>query len=94
MNLKKTYVERGVTIGANATIVCGVHLGAYSFIGAGAVVTKDVKPHALVLGNPARQVGWVSHAGERLDDRLICPREGRRYGVNDENELIEIACIS
>ncbi|ABX78261.1 oxidoreductase [Coxiella burnetii] len=91
---KKTYVERGVTIGANATIVCGVHLGAYSLIGAGAVVTKDVKPHALVLGNPARQVGWVSHAGERLDDRLICPREGRRYGVNDENELIEIACIS
>jgi UDP-2-acetamido-3-amino-2,3-dideoxy-glucuronate N-acetyltransferase len=76
-----TYVEKGVTIGANATIVCGVRLGAYSFIGAGATVTKDVLPHALMVGVPARQIGWVSHAGERLSDNLICPREGLKYQV-------------
>lgn len=78
---RHTYVEKGVTIGANATIVCGVRLGAYSFVGAGAVVTKDVPPHALVVGNPARQVGWMSHAGERLDKNLTCPRDGNRYQI-------------
>lgn len=83
----KTIVEDGVTIGANATIVCGCTLGAYSFIAAGAVVTKDVKPHALVVGVPAKQIGWVSHSGERLGDDLICSREGRRYKVvNDKLE--------
>lgn len=85
-----TYVERGVTIGANATIVCGVRLGAYCSIGAGAVVTKDVKPHALMVGNPARQIGWVSHSGERLNDDLICPKEKRSYRVTSSNELKEI----
>lgn len=85
----KTYVEKGVTIGANATIVCGVRLGSYSFIGAGAVVTKDVTPHALVVGVPARRIGWVSHAGEILTKDLICPREGRKYTVID-NQLVEI----
>ncbi|MEN8237073.1 MAG: Gfo/Idh/MocA family oxidoreductase [Pseudomonadota bacterium] len=84
-----THVEKGVTIGANATILCGVRLGAYSMIGAGAVVTKDVKPQALVVGNPARQVGWVSHAGEKLGDDLVCPREGRRYVVDGNNSLRE-----
>jgi len=78
-----THVERGVTIGANATIVCGNRLGAYSLIGAGAVVTKDVKPHAVMVGNPAKQIGWVSHSGEKLGDDLICPREGRHYHVVD-----------
>ena len=78
---RSTYVEEGVTIGANATIICGVRLGAYSFIGAGAIVTKDVIPHALVVGTPARQIGWVSHSGERLDENFVCPREGRRYNV-------------
>jgi acetyltransferase-like isoleucine patch superfamily enzyme len=86
---RKTHVERGVTIGANATIVCGNHLGAYSLIGAGAVITKNVKPHAVMVGNPAKQIGWVSHAGEKLGDDLVCPREGRKYQVIDEN-LVEI----
>ncbi len=87
---RPTHVERGVTIGANATIICGNQLGAYSLIGAGAVVTKDVKPHALMAGNPAKQIGWVSHAGEKLaNDHLVCPREGRQYQVID-GYLIEI----
>ncbi|MBT6274917.1 MAG: N-acetyltransferase [Chromatiales bacterium] len=79
----RTLVARGVTIGANATIVCGITLGAFSFIGAGAVVTKDVAPHAVMLGNPARQLGWASHDGERLGDDLVCPRSGRRYELRD-----------
>ncbi|MFW0778057.1 MAG: Gfo/Idh/MocA family oxidoreductase [Rickettsiales bacterium] len=85
-----TNVGRGATIGANATIVCGNDIGAYSLIGAGAVVTKEVLPHALVVGNPAKQIGWVSHAGERLGDDLVCPREGRRYQVTSSGTLEEI----
>lgn len=76
---KQTLVKRGATIGANATIVCGVTLGEYCFVAAGAVVTKDVPTHALVMGTPARQTGWMSHEGEKLGDDLICPRSGRRY---------------
>ena len=76
---RSTHVEKGVTIGANATIMCGVRLGAYSFVGAGAVVTKDVKPHAIMVGNPAKQVGWISHAGKRLGEDLLCSLEGRQY---------------
>ena len=79
----RTVVRWGATIGANATIVCGVEIGAFSLIGAGAVVTTDVAPHRLVVGVPARAVGWVSHAGEVLDDDLVCPRTGRRYQVID-----------
>jgi len=85
-----TYVERGVTIGANATIVCGNRLGAYSLIGAGAVITKDVKPHAVMAGNPAKQIGWVSHAAEKLTDELICPREKRQYKISIDGYLMEI----
>ena len=85
-----THVEKGVTIGANATIVCGNKLGAYSFVGAGAVITKPVKPHALMVGNPAKQIGWVSHAGEKLDKSLICPREGRQYFIDEDGELKEV----
>lgn len=82
--LAETRVERGATIGANATIVCGTTIGAYAFVGAGAVVAGDTPPHALMVGVPAKQIGWVGHAGERLTrdgatDELICPRTGRRY---------------
>ncbi len=85
-----TVVEDGVTIGANATIVCGVTLGTYSFIGAGAVVTRDVAPFALVAGVPAKPMGWVGHAGERLDSNLVCPRSGRRYREAQPGVLEEI----
>ncbi|MBM3584985.1 MAG: N-acetyltransferase [Alphaproteobacteria bacterium] len=74
-----TLVKRGATIGANATIVCGVTIGRYAMVGAGAVVTRDVRDHALVLGNPARQRGWVSRTGEVLRGNLVCPRTGERY---------------
>ncbi|RDD63564.1 Gfo/Idh/MocA family oxidoreductase [Ferruginivarius sediminum] len=87
----ETRVKRGATIGANATIVCGNTIGAYSLIAAGAVVTSDVPAHALMAGVPARRIGWVSHAGERLGPDLICPREGRRYREIDDNTLEEIA---
>jgi len=82
---KATVVRKGATIGANATIVCGTELGEYCFIGAGAVVTKDVKPYALMVGNPARQTGWMSRQGERLDlplegtAEVVCPRSQLRY---------------
>ena len=76
---RSTVVRRGATIGANATIVCGNEIGAYAFIGAGAVVNRPVPAHALVVGAPARQIGWMSHDGERLGSDLTCPRSGRRY---------------
>lgn len=84
-----TLVRKGVSIGANATIVCGNTIGQYAMIGAGAVVTKDVPDHALVVGNPARRIGWVSRTGDRLDDSLICPRTGEAYRVS-ENGLVRI----
>ena len=82
---QRTLVKRGGTIGANATIVCGVTVGSHAFVGAGAVVTRDVAPFALVVGTPARQVGWVGRRGVRLVDRsdgvLECPESGERYRV-------------
>lgn len=81
---RPTVVRRGATIGANATIVCGNELGAYCLIAAGAVVTKPVPAFALMAGVPARRVGWVSRAGEILDETLVCPRTGERYGVKGE----------
>jgi UDP-2-acetamido-3-amino-2,3-dideoxy-glucuronate N-acetyltransferase len=80
---KKTRVKKGATIGANATIVCGVNLGEYCFIGAGAVITKDVKPFALMVGVPARQKGWVSRSGAILGDDLVCPETGEKYILAD-----------
>jgi len=79
----KTMVRQGVTIGANATIVCGHELGEYCFIAAGAVVTKNVKPHAIMAGVPAKQIGWVAHSGEILRDDMVCPRTGDKYNVVD-----------
>jgi UDP-2-acetamido-3-amino-2,3-dideoxy-glucuronate N-acetyltransferase len=79
----KTHVGKGATIGANATIVCGHNIGKYAFIGAGAVVTKEVPDYALVVGNPARQTGWVSEYGHRLhfnDDGIaVCPESDQKY---------------
>lgn len=83
----ETRVRKGSTIGANATIVCGHELGEYCFIAAGAVVTKNVVPHAVMAGVPAKRIGWASHAGEMLkpdaDGRLICPRSGDEYEERD-----------
>lgn len=76
---ERTRVGRGSTIGANATIVCGNTIADYAMIGAGAVVTKDVTAFALMAGNPARRIGWISAAGEILKADLICPRTGERY---------------
>jgi UDP-2-acetamido-3-amino-2,3-dideoxy-glucuronate N-acetyltransferase len=82
-----TIVEKGASIGANATIVCGNKIGAYSFIGAGAVVTKEVKPYSLVIGNPARQTGWMSEYGQKLlfnnTGEASCPESGQRYRLED-----------
>ena len=82
-----TPVGRGATIGANATIVCGNRVGAWSMIGAGAVVTSDVPDHALMVGVPARRVGWVSHDGEILSDDLTCPRSGQVYRETESGTL-------
>jgi UDP-2-acetamido-3-amino-2,3-dideoxy-glucuronate N-acetyltransferase len=76
-----TFVDRGATIGANATIVCGNRIGDYAMVGAGAVVTADVVPHSLVAGNPARHIAWVSKSGEVLGPELICPRTREKYAM-------------
>lgn len=86
---QRTLVRRGTSIGANATIVCGVELGAYAFVGAGAVVTANVKPYALVVGVPARQVGWVCQCGERLD-----ARDGKRHAADGSGRLECAVCGS
>jgi UDP-2-acetamido-3-amino-2,3-dideoxy-glucuronate N-acetyltransferase len=84
---RPTVVKKGASIGANATVVCGVTLGAYCFVGAGSVVTKDVPPYALVYGSPARQRGWLCECGVKLPDGLVCPECGKTYRKKD-NELI------
>lgn len=88
---RPTLVRRGATIGANATIVCGSTLGEYSFIAAGAVVTRDVPAHAMMAGVPARRIGWMSRAGVRLPPDLVCPQDGSRYRDNGQGglEIIE-----
>ena len=84
---RPTLVRRGATIGANATVVCGNEIGPYAFIAAGAVVTKPVLAHALMVGVPARRVGWMSEAGEQLGPDLVCPRDGSRYEVTQSGLL-------
>ena len=83
----KTHVGKGATIGANATIVCGHDIGEYAFIGAGAVVTKTVPAYALLVGNPARQMGWMSEYGHRLDfdedGVAVCPESKERYRLKE-----------
>jgi UDP-2-acetamido-3-amino-2,3-dideoxy-glucuronate N-acetyltransferase len=90
---KKTLVKKGASIGANATIVCGNDIGKYAMIGAGAVVTKDVPDFALLVGNPARQLGWVSIYGHRLqfDDSngATCPESGQRYELKNN----QVTCL-
>lgn len=83
----QTWVETGATLGANCTVVCGTRIGKWSFVAAGAVVTKDVPPFALMAGVPAKRIGWVSKAGHRLtftDGQAVCPRTGERYRLSHE----------
>jgi UDP-2-acetamido-3-amino-2,3-dideoxy-glucuronate N-acetyltransferase len=90
----RTHVGKGATIGANATIVCGHNIGAYAFVGAGAVITKDVQPYALWVGNPAKQIGWMSEFGMRLnfgDDNIaLCSESGDKYTLQG-NAVSKIA---
>jgi len=86
-----TIVRRGATVGANATVVCGVELGQFCMVGAGAVVTRSVRPHSLVFGNPARHSGWVSASGERLGADLVCPRTGEKYALDEQGDLISVS---
>lgn len=88
---RKTIVGKGATIGANSTIVCGHNIGEYAFIGAGAVITKDVPPYALYVGNPATQLGWISKYGHRLEfdtnGFAICPESGEKYRLVENNRV-------
>lgn len=91
---EKTTVKKGASIGANATVICGNDIGEYALIGAGAVITKDVPPYALVVGNPAKQIGWVSEYGHRLDfndtDIATCKESGEKYQLL-ENRVVKIS---
>lgn len=86
---RNTLVKKGATLGANCTIVCGITIGEYAFIGAGSVVNKDVKPYALMIGVPAKQIGWMSEYGEKLDlpltgeEMATCPHTGIVYMLKD-----------
>ncbi|MDF2446252.1 MAG: serine acetyltransferase [Moraxellaceae bacterium] len=92
---RDTLVKRGATLGANSTIVCGVTVGEYAFVGAGAVVNRDVKPFALMAGVPARQIGWMSRFGERLplplkgEAEAVCPHTGDRYVLRGDTLTCE-----
>ena len=90
---EKTVVKKGASIGANATIVCGNNIGEFAFIGAGSVVTKEVKPYALIVGNPGKQIGWMSEYGHRLefDEKGIatCPEGNEKYKL-ENNQVIKL----
>jgi len=87
-----TIIRRGASVGANATIVCGNEIGEYALIGAGAVITKPVAPYALVVGNPARRIGWVSRYGHRLhfdkEGIAVCPEINERYRLSNGNVIL------
>jgi len=91
---RDTFVKKGATLGANCTIVCGTTVGAYAFVGAGAVVNKDVPPYALMVGVPARQIGWMSEYGEKLDlpvignAQAICEHTGQKYQLKDSQVTV------
>jgi UDP-2-acetamido-3-amino-2,3-dideoxy-glucuronate N-acetyltransferase len=91
---QQTTVKKGASIGANATIVCGNNIGEYAFIGAGAVVTKEVKPYALVVGNPSKQIGWISEFGHRLNfdenGLATCLESGEKYQLKN-NKVVKIS---
>lgn len=86
---RNTLVKRGVTFGANSTVVCGTTIGEYAFVAAGAVINRNVKPYALMAGVPAKQIGWMSQFGERLDlplegnTKALCPQSGQKYVLRD-----------
>ncbi len=90
----QTIVKKGASIGANATIVCGHNIGQFAFIGAGAVVTKEVPDYALVVGNPARQIGWMSEYGHRLNfdenNIAICPESNEKYKLINNKKVIKL----
>jgi UDP-2-acetamido-3-amino-2,3-dideoxy-glucuronate N-acetyltransferase len=87
-----TVIKKGVSIGANATIVCGITIGKYAFIGAGAVIVKDVPDYALMVGNPAKQIGWMSEYGERLEfspsNQAICSHSGKIYDLSPNGIVV------
>ena len=93
---KNTLIKTGVTLGANSTIICGIIIGDFAFIGAGAVVNKNVKPYALMVGVPAKQIGWISKYGEKLDlplrgdSQTICEHTGTKYQLKKS----EVSVIS
>ena len=90
----ETLVRKGASIGANATIVCGNEIGAYALIGAGTVITKPVPAYALIVGNPGKQIGWVSEYGHRLNfdsnNIAICPESNEKYKLEDNNTVIKL----
>jgi UDP-2-acetamido-3-amino-2,3-dideoxy-glucuronate N-acetyltransferase len=88
---RNTVVRKGATLGANCTIVCGVTIGEFAFVGAGAVVNKDVKPYSLMVGVPAKQIGWMSEFGEKIplplegEGDFVCPHTGHHYLLSGSN---------
>ena len=86
--VRPTLVKKGATLGANSTIICGVALGRYCFIGAGAVVNKNVSDYEIVVGNPAKQVGWACECGEHLPDDLECLECGKKYEKRDRKSVV------
>jgi UDP-2-acetamido-3-amino-2,3-dideoxy-glucuronate N-acetyltransferase len=88
---KQTLVQKGASLGANSTIVCGNTIGSYAFIAAGAVIVKDVSPYSIMAGVPAKRIGWISKAGIKLDKDLTCPLDGSEYELVSNNELREVS---